>query len=109
VINASHLVRQARRAAGLTQAELARRLDRPQSVVARLEAPGANPKVETLNNAVAATGLSIQVGMGPPSGIDESMIAEELQHTADQRLRNFESLYGFAREFGGAALDRSGP
>ena len=108
MVNASDLIRRARRSAGLTQAELARRLGRPQSVVARLEAPGANPKIDTLNKVVGATGQRIEVTLGPSAGIDESMIVEELRVTYDQRLRNFESFYGFTRELGGAAIGGRG-
>ena len=36
----------------------------------------------------------------PAMGIDETMIAADLRITPEQRLRNFESFYGFAREIG---------
>jgi transcriptional regulator with XRE-family HTH domain len=108
VMDAARLMRDARKAAGLTQAELARRIGRPQSVIARLEAPGANPKLETLNRAVAATGHSIQAILAPGMGIDETMIAADLRISPNQRLRNFESFYDFARRSGGTALKSGG-
>ena len=108
MLDAPRLVRQARKAAGLTQAQLAGRLGQPQSVIARLETPGANPKLETLNRAVAATGLTIEATIGPGMGIDETMIAEDLRITPEQRLRNFEAFYDFARQMGGAALGGRG-
>jgi transcriptional regulator with XRE-family HTH domain len=99
----STLIRGARRAAGLTQDELARRLGRSQSEVARLEAPGSNPTVETLKRALAATGHAIEASIVRGDGIDETMIAADLAVPPDQRLRNFESFYAFARGTGGAA------
>ena len=107
-MNASRLVRDARRAAGLTQAELAERLGQPQSVIARLEAPGANPKLETLQRAVAATGHSIEATLASGPGIDKTMIAADVRISPEQRLRNFESFDGFARRSGGAALKGRG-
>jgi transcriptional regulator with XRE-family HTH domain len=98
------LLKQARLAAGLTQAELASRMEVTQPVVARLERPGANPRLATLEKAIVATGHSLELNLGPASGIDETMIAADLKTSADERLRRFESTYGFAREFGGAAL-----
>jgi predicted transcriptional regulator len=53
---AATLLREARYAAGLTQAELAERLDISQAAIAKLERPDANPTVNTLNDALWATG-----------------------------------------------------
>jgi predicted transcriptional regulator len=75
-----------------------------QPVVARLEREGANPRLSTLDRAIAATGHALELRAAEPYGIDESMIASDLRLTPDERLRAFESLYRFARKFGGAAL-----
>ena len=50
------LIRDARRAAGLTQAELAARLGISQSAIAKLEREGSNPTVETLDRVLRAHG-----------------------------------------------------
>jgi predicted transcriptional regulator len=42
------LIREARAEAGLTQSELAERAGTTQAAVARLERPGANPRLDTL-------------------------------------------------------------
>jgi transcriptional regulator with XRE-family HTH domain len=50
------LVRDARRAAKLTQAELAQRLGMSQPAIAKLERPDANPTVRTSDRVLRATG-----------------------------------------------------
>src|SRR3954463_15797286 len=99
--SAAALIRESRRAAGLTQAELARRVKVTQPVIARLEREGANPRLETLDKVIAATGRSLELNTGPPSGLDETMIAADLRLTPDERLRNFESFYAFTKQIGG--------
>lgn len=103
------LLRQARKGAGLTQTELARRLDVTQPVIARLESEGANPRLLTLQRVIAATGNSLELGLGPPSGIDETMIYADLKLAPDARLRRFESFYEFAKSAGGKAVRDDGP
>jgi transcriptional regulator with XRE-family HTH domain len=104
VISPGALIKEARRRAGVSQAEVARRVGVKQPTIARLEAGGANPRVETLNRVIAATGHSLQIALGPSPGIDETMIVEDLRRSPDERLRRFESFYRSARELGGKAL-----
>lgn len=85
----STLVRDARRSAGLTQAQLAERLGTTQPVVARLERSDANPTFETVASAIAATGHRLQlrgihVGL---SSVDESLIREQLALEPAERIR----------------------
>lgn len=103
MIDAAHLIRTARRNAGLTQSALADRLGVTQPVIARLEGPGANPRLSTLADLVEATGHSLKLELDRESGIDETMIAAELSLTADERLRRFEQFYEFASAAGTAA------
>ena len=102
------LVKASRKRAGLTQAELARRAGTTQPVVARLEREGANPRLDTLERMIAATGHSLELSAGPAAGIDETMIVADLKLSPDERLRRFEQLYDFARRFGGVALRADG-
>jgi predicted transcriptional regulator len=53
---AANLLREARYAAGLSQAALAERLDVSQAAIAKLERQGSNPTVNTLDEALWATG-----------------------------------------------------
>ncbi len=71
---AAKLLREARHAAGLTQTELAERLDVSQAAIAKLERQGANPTVETLENVLWATGhrLVLSAPLAVHPGLDES-------------------------------------
>jgi transcriptional regulator with XRE-family HTH domain len=104
----STLIRQARKAAGLTQAELAKRARMKQPEIARLESNGANPRLSTLKRVVAATGHSLKLDLDEDYGLDETLIAASLRETPDERMQGFESLYRFAKEFGGKAFRPDG-
>lgn len=54
-------IRNLREASGLSQAELARRIGSTQPAVARLEAGGVAPTIETLERVAAALGLRLAV------------------------------------------------
>ena len=54
-------VMKARAQAGLTQEELARRMDTTQSVIARLEGGRARPSTQTLERLAAATGTRLKI------------------------------------------------
>ena len=93
--SAASIVRDARHAAGLTQAELARRMGTTQSAVARLEAKGANPRLQTLEKAVRATGRNLDIDTPdyPPGNIDATLNASHLLMTPAERLRGLEQMY----------------
>jgi transcriptional regulator with XRE-family HTH domain len=57
------LLREARLRAGLTQRELARRVDRPQSQIARWESGRVEPSLETLRKLIRACGLELTYGL----------------------------------------------
>jgi transcriptional regulator with XRE-family HTH domain len=83
----------ARRDAGLTQAELARRLGTTQSAIARMERPGANPTVAWLDRALAAAGRRLELGAErPPTApeVDATQIAERLALTPAERVATFQ-------------------
>lgn len=84
------LIRSARLAAGLSQAQLAERLATTQSAVARLERPGANPRVATVDAALRAAGRRLALDSAPvvPAG-DEDQLRVRLALTPAQRLAAF--------------------
>jgi transcriptional regulator with XRE-family HTH domain len=94
----SSLLKETRRQAGLTQAQLARRLGVSQAAVAKLEQPGANPTVDTLDDALWATGhrLTLDAPVRRP-GVDESLIRQHLELSPAERLRGIETMYAQAR------------
>ena len=58
------LVYRLRTDAGLTQAELARRMGTTQSAIARMEGGGTRPTLETLEKVATAVGAELVVGIG---------------------------------------------
>jgi transcriptional regulator with XRE-family HTH domain len=109
--DASNLIRDARHAAGLTQRELAERLDMTQSAIAKLERPDANPTVATLDRVLRATEHRLQLiapAWGP--GVDVSLINRNLKLTMGERIAEAENMYGQARRLQSAVvLDRGQP
>jgi transcriptional regulator with XRE-family HTH domain len=76
--DAPTLLREARYAAGLTQAALAERLDVSQAAIAKLERKGANPTVETLENVLWATGHRLELS-APARQLDaDESLSDEL-------------------------------
>jgi transcriptional regulator with XRE-family HTH domain len=93
------LLKQARREAGLSQADLARRLGVSQVAVAKLERPGANPTVDTLDRALWAAGWRLALDVTPrrAGGVDESLIRRQLELTPAERIAGIEETYRQAR------------
>jgi uncharacterized protein len=104
----STLIKRARQAAGLTQAELAKRARMKQPEIARLESGGANPRLSTLKRVVAATGHSLRVELDSRRGIDETLIAASLKESPTQRLHAHARLLKTAQKLGGLALRADG-
>jgi transcriptional regulator with XRE-family HTH domain len=91
--DAATLVSTARRAAGLTQAQLASRLELTQPAIAQLEAPGANPTLATLERTLRAAGHDLEIKASPRQipEVDETLIASRLRLTPAERLASFEA------------------
>jgi transcriptional regulator with XRE-family HTH domain len=81
-----YLIREARRRAGLTQRELARRLGTHQPVIARWETGATHPDFRTVVNAVRACGFDLTVGLVPTDDHDQALIRRELSLLPHQRL-----------------------
>jgi transcriptional regulator with XRE-family HTH domain len=78
------LLKDARKRAGLTQAELASRLGISQAAVAKLERFQANPTIGTLDDALRAAGERLVLTTEPvPPGIDETLVFEQLRLRPD--------------------------
>lgn len=99
-MNGGLLVRQAREADGLTQAQLGRRLGITQPSVARVEAAGDNVTLATLQRALNAMGRALEIRAARlPSSVDETQIREALRLTPGQRLERHDRAYAEIRAF----------
>ena len=85
-MNTATALRNARRTAGLSQRELALRARVAQPAIARIEAGGVVPRVDTLEHLLRACGHTLQVTRRAGSGVDRSVIRELLRLTPRQRL-----------------------
>jgi transcriptional regulator with XRE-family HTH domain len=95
--NPGSLIRSARRSAGLSQVELARRSGTTQSAIARLERGSGNPRVATLDRLLRECGVRLELAARRPN-VDETLVARNLRMTPDQRLAAFQESYADARE-----------
>jgi transcriptional regulator with XRE-family HTH domain len=100
------LIREARTAEGLTQAQLARRLGITQPSVARLEAAGDEVTVATLQKALNAMGRALELTVVKrPSSVDETLLHSTLRLTPAQRLERFEQWYEDTRTLRHEAIE----
>ncbi len=91
------LIREARRAAGLTQAQLASRASTTQSAIARLESGRTSPTVANLDRVLRAAGRRLELD-GRDLDLDMSLVRANLTLTPAERLAQFERAYAGARE-----------
>lgn len=96
--DAGSLLREARRTAGLSQAQLARCLGISQAAVAKLERRGVNPTIRTLDKALHATGHELRLDVRRRASVDPSLIRRHLELTPAQRLTQLEAMYEWGRE-----------
>lgn len=97
------LVRRARRDAGLTQEQLARRMGVSQAAMARLERAGSNPTVRTLERVLRATGRELELRLARPRpSVDESLLREALGISPEERIAAAERLAGEAEAIAAA-------
>jgi len=102
------LVREARRRAGLTQVELARRVGTTQSAIARLERGRTEPTAERIGQLVGACGLELQVRLAPLDDSDWSVARSNLALDVDSRVRQHQAALRFAKAGRAAAASRRG-
>ena len=82
----THLIREARRRAGLSQAELARRAGVAQSTVGRIESGLRVPSTDLTERLVGAAGFEIRVRLGEPDPGTASLFHRSLRRTPAERL-----------------------
>src|SRR5262245_49262620 len=92
----ANLIREARLRAGLTQRELAARIGRPQSNVARWEKGVRRPSLETLGQVVRACGLEPSITLDAVDTSNDGFIWQLLDAAPAERLaRQVAAANGF--------------
>jgi transcriptional regulator with XRE-family HTH domain len=82
----ANLVREARRRAGLTQAELAEQAGVPKSTVGRIESGARTPSTKLAERLIRAAGFEVTVSLSEPDPGTDSMFERTLRRTPAQRL-----------------------
>lgn len=91
------IVREARRRAGLRQAELAALVGTTQSAIARLERGSTEPSFERVVDLVAACGLAMVPQVADPDDADWSLALDNLRLSFDGRVRKHQAAVRFVR------------
>ena len=83
----SHLLREARRRAGLSQAELGERAGKAGSAISRWERGGVEPSLETLRHLLRSAGFDLVIGLATADDHDLGLIRRSLAVAPEERLR----------------------
>ncbi len=92
LLSAAKLLKEARKRAGLTQRDLARRSGKAQSAIARIESGKSMPSTSTLNHLIEAAGFEIQTELSVKPIEKSHMLSDVsriLKLTPEQRLQEF--------------------
>jgi transcriptional regulator with XRE-family HTH domain len=84
-MDAAGMLRDARRAAGLSQRALASRAAVPQPTVARIESGVVVPRVDTLDRLLAVCGRALGAVERPGMGVDRTLIRDRLRLSVTDR------------------------
>lgn len=94
-MNGGELIREARRRAGITQRQLARRLGTSQPVVARWERGHRSPDYDVVRHAVLMCGFELRPTLVERDLQDEATLDYSLSLTPLERLRNNQAMLDF--------------
>lgn len=86
------VIKRARQRAGISQAELARRLGTQQPVVARWESGARSPSFETVGRAVEACGLALDVGLIERDPGEDALLHQWQHLTPTERVDRNEQI-----------------
>lgn len=104
-MTSADLLREARLRAGLSQAELGRRVKRSQSQIARWERGDVKPSLETLRELIRACGLELTFGLATYDDSYDYFIEQRLRLEPEARLKRAlaeEAVYEEIRQAAGA-------
>ncbi len=88
------LLKEARLRAGITQAELGRRVKRSQSQIARWERGDVKPSLETLRELIRACGFDLWFRMANYDESYVSLINMQLALSPAERVRHMQAAAG---------------
>lgn len=91
-MQSNELIRSARKRSGLTQQELAERLEVSQGELSRWESGRTSPSLTRVVEIVRATGFDLSVSLVPYDTSDDSLIAQQLLLSPLERLRSLEHM-----------------
>ena len=89
------IVQEARRRAGITQAELGRRVGTTQSAIARVERGTSAPSLERVAELVEACGFELGVSVAAGDDAELASLRRNLELTYDQRWQRTINLARF--------------
>jgi transcriptional regulator with XRE-family HTH domain len=103
------LVRETRVRHQLSQKQLAIRAGTTQSAIARIEADGTSPAIETLRELLRVMGEDLVIGTKPREwGIDGTLNETNRRYNATERLERGLGFSDVVREMRGAKKDPAG-
>jgi transcriptional regulator with XRE-family HTH domain len=91
------VIREARHRAGLTQAELAKRIGTSQPAIARYERARSMPDLPTLHRIVEACGLELRLELAEPDPQRAAAARLALERTVEERLEANERQIALVR------------
>jgi transcriptional regulator with XRE-family HTH domain len=97
------IISQARKRAGITQAELAKRLGTTQSAIARLESGPVSPSFDRVVAVVEACGFELDLWIHPANSAERATIRRNLTLSPSERVARVVTMANFIRS-GRAAL-----
>jgi transcriptional regulator with XRE-family HTH domain len=98
------VVRRMRRAASLSQKELASRLGTTQSAIARWETGEVSPRLDTVARIADACGLDAHIVWAENSDVDRNQIRWHLSLTPRHRLQVLREMLAFEARMHAARL-----
>lgn len=84
-VDAGRVLREARRRAGLSQRDVAKRADVPQSSIAKIESGVVIPRVDTLDRLLAVCGEALEAVRRKGEGVDRSVIRNLIRISPSER------------------------
>lgn len=86
-MKAGSILREARRLAGLSQRELARKVGAPQPALSRIERGHSSPRFDTLDRLLRECGRELKLVERAGVGVDRTLIRERLRLSPGERAR----------------------